>query len=73
METNYKSAGLLRQLATIVDITQQTHRGKATIIFEVDKTEFEEVKRDLDVNEKQEDRFKIEISGIEIIYLLKNV
>ena len=69
METNSKNSGLLTQLAMIVDAAQKTHRAKPTIIFEVDRTEFEEIKKVLQIDPKQEERFKIEISGTEIIYL----
>jgi len=72
METNSKNAGLLTQLAMIVDAAQKTHRAKPTIIFEVDKTEFEEIKKVLQINPEVEDKFKIEISGTEIIYILRN-
>jgi hypothetical protein len=56
----------------IVDAAQKTHRAKPTIIFEVDKTEFEEIKKVLQINPEVEDKFKIEISGTEIIYILRN-
>jgi len=72
METNSKNVGLLTQLAMIVDAAQKTHRAKPTIIFEVDKTEFEEIKKVLQINPEVEDKFKIEISGTEIIYILRN-
>jgi len=72
METNSKNSGLLTQLAMIVDGAQQTHRGRVTIIFEVDKTEFEEIKKVMQINPEVEDKFKIDISGTEIIYLIQN-
>lgn len=71
MEENTTNNGILVRLAMIVDAAQQVHRGTATIIFEVDKTEFEETKKSLQVNADQEDKFKIDISGTEIIYFLK--
>lgn len=71
METNSKNSGLLTQLAMIVDAAQKTHRARPTIIFEVDKTEFEEIKKVLQINPEVEDKFKIEISGTEIIYILR--
>jgi hypothetical protein len=71
MEENFKNDGTLVRLAMIVDAAQEVHRGTATIIFEVDKTEFEETKKNLQVNSKQDDKFKIDISGTEIIYLLR--
>lgn len=55
----------------IVDGAQQTHRGRVTIIFEVDKTEFEEIKKVMQINPEVEDKFKIDISGTEIIYLIQ--
>jgi hypothetical protein len=41
MEENFKNDGTLVRLAMIVDAAQEVHRGTATIIFEVDNTEFE--------------------------------
>ena len=70
MEQNKENNRILVQLAMIVDATQQVHRGKSTIIFEVDKTEFEETKKNLFINAQEEDKFKIDISGTEVIYLL---
>ena len=70
METNQENNRILVQLAMIVDATQQVHRGKSTIIFEVDKTEFEETKKNLQISAQEENKFKIDISGTEFIYLL---
>lgn len=70
MEENKKDNRILVQLAMIVDATQQVHRGKSTLIFEVDKTEFEEIKKDLQINPEQNEKFKIDISGTEVIYFL---
>lgn len=72
METNKENNRVLVQLAMIVDATQQVHRGKSTIIFEVDKTEFEETKKNLQISAQEENKFKIDISGTEVIYLLLN-
>jgi len=70
MEQNQENNRVLVQLAMIVDAAQQVHRGKSTIIFEVDKTEFEETKKNLFINAQEEDKFKIDISGTEVIYFL---
>lgn len=70
MEKNQTNNRILVELAMIVDATQQVHRGKSTIIFEVDKTEFEETKKNLQISAQEEDKFKIDISGTEVIYLL---
>lgn len=70
METNKENNRILVQLAMIVDATQQIHRGKSTLIFEVDKTEFEEIKKELQINPEENEKFKIDISGTEVIYLL---
>jgi hypothetical protein len=70
MEKNQTNNRVLVELAMIVDATQQVHRGKSTIIFEVDKTEFEETKKNLQISAQEEDKFKIDISGTEVIYLL---
>jgi len=70
MEENKKDNRILVQLAMIVDATQQVHRSKSTLIFEVDKTEFEEIKKELQINPEENEKFKIDISGTEVIYLL---
>jgi hypothetical protein len=71
MATNKKSNdGILEKLAVIADQAQSLYKGKATIVFELEKEEYSKtisMFRDIDKNHKQ---FKIDISGTDLIFIL---
>lgn len=71
MATNKKSSnGILEKLAVIADQAQSLYKGKATIVFELEKEEYSNtisMFRDIDKNHKQ---FKIDISGTDLIFIL---
>jgi hypothetical protein len=74
MEENKKSdTGILEKLAMITDATQQLFPdGKSLILFELDDHDFKEVQkyfRKIDINHK---KFVIDISGVEVVFILKN-
>lgn len=61
--------GYLEKLALIADAVDVLHNGKKAIVFELKKDELQEVKKL--INSKDENnQFKIDISGIEFIFLL---
>lgn len=60
----------LEKLALIAEAVQSTFRGKATIVFELEKTEYSGMInhfREIDRNHKQ---FSIDISGSEFHFIL---
>ncbi len=69
MEQISKGAGIITNLAEIADKAQKTLTGKATIIFELKESEFNSVVATLNGTISTDDRFKIEISGTEFIFL----
>lgn len=69
MEQNKESNGLLVKLAMISEAVQEVHSGKGTIIYELDRDEFNYIKNDLNIKDEGTS-FKLDISGTEIIYML---
>lgn len=69
MEQNKESNGLLVKLAMISEAVQEVHSGKGTIIYELERDEFNYVKNDLNIKDEGTS-FKLDISGTEIIYML---
>jgi hypothetical protein len=71
MAENQKSFNQhLSDLAEIADKVEALYKGKATIVFELNKPEFDALKYLLEPNAVESDRFKLDISGTEFIYLL---
>jgi hypothetical protein len=71
MAENTEGSEFLTELAKVADDLQKIYRGDSTIIFELDIYEFttmlDHFKQPSDVK-----RFKVDISGTEFIYLLKD-
>ena len=71
MEENQKGSELLNKLALLTEGAQEIIKGKASIIFEVDRQEFFNLyaifEKNLDASKTQ---FKVEISGTDFIFLL---
>lgn len=66
-ESNFRD---LEKLALIAESVQSIFRGKATIVFELEKKEYSEIInhfREIDRHHKQ---FSIDISGTEFHFLL---
>lgn len=71
MEENYKSIdGVIDKLALVSDALESLFPdGKSAVVFQLNTDDFKKVQnnfRDVDRNHKQ---FKIDISGIEFIFL----
>jgi hypothetical protein len=62
--------GYLERLALIAEGVDQTHIGSKAIIFDLPKDEFIKIRDLLKNISEDKDRFKIDISGVEFIYLL---
>jgi hypothetical protein len=69
MAENKKDFGPLSDLAEIADKLEQLYRGRKTIIFELDKEEYQTTLNMFREVDRQNDKFKIDISGIEFIYI----
>jgi len=69
MEQNKESNGLSVKLAMISEAVQEVHSGKGTIIYELERDEFNYIKNDLNIKDEGTS-FKLDISGTEIIYML---
>jgi hypothetical protein len=62
--------GYLEKLAMIADAVDDLYIGKKTIVFELNREEFVKMRNILKTANEDQDQFKIDISGIEFIYLL---
>jgi hypothetical protein len=71
MEENYKSIdGIIEKLALVSDAVETLFpEGKSAVVFQLKNEDFKKVQnnfREIDSNHKQ---FKIDISGVEFIFL----
>lgn len=62
--------GYLEKLALIADAVDVLYTGKKSLVFELNATEFNNMKKILSNLEEDKDKFKIDISGVDFIYLL---
>jgi hypothetical protein len=69
-ETQEGFNGYLGKLALIADVLDDLYNGKKTVIFELSREEFVKMRNELNGVQEDRDKFKIDISGIEFIYLL---
>lgn len=74
MEENTKSdTGILEKLAMITDATQQLFpEGKSLVLFELDEQDFKDVQKYFRKIDKNHKRFVIDISGVEVVFILEN-
>ena len=72
MAKNNKSAdGLVEKLAIMSDAVENLFpEGKGILIFELKKYDFFDVQKKFGITSDDPGKFKIEISGTEIIFLL---
>jgi len=73
MEKNQESPiGYLEKIAMITDAMETIFSGsQAAIVFELEETDFKKIMLDFKENAKGVGRFKIDISGVEVIFILK--
>jgi|LakMenE18May11ns_1017448.scaffolds.fasta_scaffold9916191_2 hypothetical protein len=71
MAENQNSFGILGDLAEVADKIQKMYVGRATILFELSKPEFDRALRSFEKVDLRTDSFKIDISGTEFIYIMK--
>lgn len=60
--------GSIEKLAEIADKLQNLHKGKMMVIFEMNKEQFQQAAKKMEVNDKN--KFTIDISGTDFIFLL---
>jgi hypothetical protein len=72
MAEDSKNIGILEKMALIADASQNLFNGRATVIFELPVTEFRKLQIELR-KEPTGEKFKIDISGTEFIFLLDGV
>lgn len=72
MDENKKDFGVLSDLADIADKLQGLHSSRVVTIFEMDRYDYDKAIRMFDRVDRKSDSFKIDISGVEFIYLLKS-
>lgn len=72
MDENKKEFGTLSDLAEIAEKLLLVHRGKCAVVFELDKEEYLAVLNMFREVDRKSDKFKIDISGVEFIYILKS-
>ena len=70
MGENKKDFGVLSDLAEVADKLEKVYRGRKTIIFELDKEEYQSTINMFREIDRKNDKFKVDISGIEFIYIL---
>ena len=74
MEENKESViGIMEKLAMITDATQSLFPyGKSVIVFELGEKDFKEVQKNFREIDKNFTKFKVDISDVEVIFILEN-
>jgi hypothetical protein len=71
MAENKKSPEFLKKLAILTDELQNNFNAKATLVMEVKENDFRRLILEFeDVPDPEQKQFKIEISGMDFIFLL---
>jgi hypothetical protein len=71
MAENKKSPEFLKKLASLTDELQNNFSAKATLVMEVKENDFRRLILEFeDVPDPSQKQFKIEISGMDFIFLL---
>ena len=73
MAEDNEDIGILEKLALMSDATQNLFNGRATIIFELDEMEFRKTQVMLKQPNLKDDKFKIDMSGTEFIFLINGL
>lgn len=73
MAEDNKNVGPLSDLASVADKLTQIHFGTIAVIFELERDEYYSVLKMFREVDRNAEKFKIDISGVEFIYILKKV
>jgi hypothetical protein len=71
MEENNQEPRSIEKLAKVADILQDMYKGRGVVVFELDRYDFDQALRSFDQVDLRSDKFKIDISGTEFIYMLR--
>ena len=71
MVQNNQEPRPVEQLAKVADILQNMYKNRGVVVFELDRYDFDQALRSFDNVDLRSDKFKIDISGTEFIYLLR--
>ena len=72
MAEDKKNFGALTELAEVAEKLTNIHYGNVAVIFELERDEYMSVLKMFREVDRNAEKFKIDISGIEFIYILKN-
>lgn len=65
--------GIIEKLALLTDASQQLFpNGKSALIFELNDLDFKKVQSNFREIDRHHTQFKIDLSGVEIIFILEN-
>ena len=71
MAEGKKDFGALSDLAEIADKLTSIHEGEVAVIFQLERDEYYSVLKMFREVDRKAEQFKIDISGVEFIYILK--
>lgn len=71
MDENKKGTRFLKRLAEIAELSQNTFKGKTSVVFELEEEEFQKAVNQIEGINWMTDQFKVEISGTDFIFLLQ--
>lgn len=71
MDENQKGFRFLKRLAEIADLTQNTFKGRCSVVFELQEEEYQKAMDQVEQVDWLAEQFKIEISGTDFIFLLQ--
>ena len=71
MEENNQELRPIEKLAKVADILQDMYKGRGVVVFELDRYDFDQAVRSFDRVDLRSDKFKIDISGTEFVYMLR--
>jgi hypothetical protein len=71
MAEDKKDFGPLSDLASIAEKLTDIHYGTIAVIFELERDEYYSVLKMFREVDRNSEKFKIDISGVEFIYILK--
>jgi len=72
MAENKKNFGALTDLAEVAEKLTDIHEGNVAVIFELERDEYMSVLKMFREVDRKAEKFKIDISGVEFIYILKH-
>lgn len=71
MAEDKKDFGALSDLAEVADKLTAVHQADIAVIFELERDEYYSILKMFREVDRRAEKFKIDISGVEFIYILK--